>query len=170
MANPIRTPIFFSSRRRHTRSKRDWSSDVCSSDLSYTYIEQGLPRLLARFNPETLNRRTLLAGGAAILTGVSVAAGAQGIFSHNVHSLEAEADELQQEEPDGFGADSIESSEYTALLPGTRGTAPSRATVRDDLPEGYADGCVGGNTDRETPECSYGSEDADVTWVLVGDS
>src|SRR5207249_7693790 len=24
----------FSSRRRHTRSKRDWSSDVCSSDLS----------------------------------------------------------------------------------------------------------------------------------------
>src|SRR2546421_6870053 len=25
---------FFSSRRRHTRSDRDWSSDVCSSDLS----------------------------------------------------------------------------------------------------------------------------------------
>src|SRR5699024_11938991 len=24
----------FSSRRRHTRSKRDWSSDVCSSDLA----------------------------------------------------------------------------------------------------------------------------------------
>src|SRR5699024_11466119 len=24
---------FFSSRRRHTISKRDWSSDVCSSDL-----------------------------------------------------------------------------------------------------------------------------------------
>src|SRR5437868_14288782 len=26
--------LFFSSRRRHTRSKRDWSSDVCSSDLA----------------------------------------------------------------------------------------------------------------------------------------
>src|SRR5699024_12010135 len=26
--------FFLSSRRRHTRSKRDWSSDVCSSDLS----------------------------------------------------------------------------------------------------------------------------------------
>src|SRR5438067_13502331 len=26
--------IFFSSRRRHTSSKRDWSSDVCSSDLA----------------------------------------------------------------------------------------------------------------------------------------
>src|SRR5699024_9254853 len=25
----------FSSRRRHTRSKRDWSSDVCSSDLRW---------------------------------------------------------------------------------------------------------------------------------------
>src|SRR5687768_674037 len=27
--------FFFSSRRRHTRCSRDWSSDVCSSDLSY---------------------------------------------------------------------------------------------------------------------------------------
>src|SRR3989442_10848472 len=26
-------PFFFSSRRRHTRCGRDWSSDVCSSDL-----------------------------------------------------------------------------------------------------------------------------------------
>src|SRR5205809_1675442 len=25
--------VFFSSRRRHTRGSRDWSSDVCSSDL-----------------------------------------------------------------------------------------------------------------------------------------
>src|SRR5699024_11618533 len=29
-----RVNFFFSSRRRHTRSKRDWSSDVCSSDLA----------------------------------------------------------------------------------------------------------------------------------------
>src|SRR5437868_11431283 len=34
--------FFFSSRRRHTRSKRDWSSDVCSSDLI------GLPAALLR--------------------------------------------------------------------------------------------------------------------------
>src|SRR5207247_7083265 len=26
--------FFFSGRRRHTRSTRDWSSDVCSSDLA----------------------------------------------------------------------------------------------------------------------------------------
>src|SRR5438128_1673917 len=30
---PLRNWIFFSSRRRHTRCYRDWSSDVCSSDL-----------------------------------------------------------------------------------------------------------------------------------------
>src|SRR5690606_40765863 len=27
--------FFFSSRRRHTRFSRDWSSDVCSSDLAW---------------------------------------------------------------------------------------------------------------------------------------
>src|SRR5699024_11266232 len=27
-----------SSRRRHTRSKRDWSSDVCSSDLAHATV------------------------------------------------------------------------------------------------------------------------------------
>src|SRR5439155_6736413 len=35
--------FFFSSRRRHTRWPRDWSSDVCSSDL----VHQALP--VARF-------------------------------------------------------------------------------------------------------------------------
>src|SRR3989442_871644 len=28
--------FFFSSRRRHTRCGRDWSSDVCSSDLGFS--------------------------------------------------------------------------------------------------------------------------------------
>src|SRR2546422_5857546 len=30
----LRPVFFFSSRRRHTRCSRDWSSDVCSSDLT----------------------------------------------------------------------------------------------------------------------------------------
>src|SRR3712207_5721297 len=34
--------VFFSSRRRHTRYWRDWSSDVCSSDL-HTRSRPGLP-------------------------------------------------------------------------------------------------------------------------------
>src|SRR5207253_5063584 len=34
---------FFSSRRRHTRWPRDWSSDVCSSDLDRSYRSFELP-------------------------------------------------------------------------------------------------------------------------------
>src|SRR6202048_266787 len=34
LARPCHDVFFFSSRRRHTRSTRDWSSDVCSSDLA----------------------------------------------------------------------------------------------------------------------------------------
>src|SRR3989449_1816502 len=40
--------FFFSSRRRHTRCSRDWSSDVCSSDLLTTRF-LGLLRLLGSF-------------------------------------------------------------------------------------------------------------------------
>src|SRR5258707_9947535 len=35
--------FFFSSRRRHTRYWRDWSSDVCSSDLCAKVIALFLP-------------------------------------------------------------------------------------------------------------------------------
>src|SRR5204862_753549 len=35
--------FFFSSRRRHTRSLRDWSSDVCSSDLAETEFAHSQP-------------------------------------------------------------------------------------------------------------------------------
>src|SRR6266436_8015676 len=34
--------FFFSSRRRHTRCSRDWSSDVCSSDLGASSERQPL--------------------------------------------------------------------------------------------------------------------------------
>src|SRR5438105_12482672 len=32
--------FFFSSRRRHTRSTRDWGSDVCSSDLVLHHLRK----------------------------------------------------------------------------------------------------------------------------------
>src|SRR6266511_5921773 len=35
--------FFFSSRRRHTRFSRDWSSDVCSSDLGAGGIDELSP-------------------------------------------------------------------------------------------------------------------------------
>src|SRR5690606_695617 len=34
--------FFFSSRRRHTRFSRDWSSDVCSSDLTRNHGDHPL--------------------------------------------------------------------------------------------------------------------------------
>src|SRR5438128_6753322 len=34
VVNDLRITFFFSRRRRHTRCYRDWSSDVCSSDLA----------------------------------------------------------------------------------------------------------------------------------------
>src|SRR5439155_12300191 len=36
--------FFFSSRRRHTRWPRDWSSDVCSSDLGIKSTQLAMPR------------------------------------------------------------------------------------------------------------------------------
>src|SRR5690606_39696781 len=35
--------FFFSSRRRHTRFSRDWSSDVCSSDLLLLQLDLSSP-------------------------------------------------------------------------------------------------------------------------------
>src|SRR5437016_13667838 len=40
--------FFFSSRRRHTRLVSDWSSDVCSSDLSFRVAATGLDRKLVK--------------------------------------------------------------------------------------------------------------------------
>src|SRR3712207_7261746 len=38
MSNVLFFCFFFSSRRRHTRYWRDWSSDVCSSDLGELFL------------------------------------------------------------------------------------------------------------------------------------
>src|SRR3712207_7958357 len=40
--------FFFSSRRRHTRYWRDWSSDVCSSDLLGSYGDRLVAWVVAR--------------------------------------------------------------------------------------------------------------------------
>src|SRR5256884_5610757 len=49
--------FFFSSRRRHTRCSRDWSSDVCSSDLPR---QDASPQELA-FPPRMAERSPRLA-------------------------------------------------------------------------------------------------------------
>src|SRR2546429_9682771 len=44
----IHVVFFFSSRRRHTRCSRDWSSDVCSSDLKELRDYSPIPGLWSR--------------------------------------------------------------------------------------------------------------------------
>src|SRR5690625_6430024 len=43
--------FFFSSRRRHTRWPRDWSSDVCSSDLSIDFAVHSLKDIPVELPP-----------------------------------------------------------------------------------------------------------------------
>src|SRR5216684_269668 len=43
--------FFFSSRRRHTRCSRDWSSDVCSSDLVGTAFQWKVWKALTQIPP-----------------------------------------------------------------------------------------------------------------------
>src|SRR3989440_6270574 len=60
--------FFFSSRRRHTRSDRDWSSDVCSSDLATstgTVEASHLPTSLALAVRTVNPSRRSLAGNRA---------------------------------------------------------------------------------------------------------
>src|SRR5205809_7436686 len=51
--------FFFSSRRRHTRCGRDWSSDVCSSDLfvppEWASTRRTPPRRLRRVDVEEVS-------------------------------------------------------------------------------------------------------------------
>src|SRR5215469_17930313 len=56
--------FFFSSRRRHTRSLRDWSSDVCSSDL-VSVASNRLQRRLTSGCGHSTSARTLSRRSAA---------------------------------------------------------------------------------------------------------
>src|SRR5215813_14364913 len=55
--------FFFSSRRRHTRCGRDWSSDVCSSDLLALLAIAAAPAARAQMQPQTQGDVTFISGG-----------------------------------------------------------------------------------------------------------
>src|SRR5206468_4915547 len=64
-----------SSRRRHTRSDRDWSSDVCSSDLPLTAAQMTEPETLwaAVHRPDGLTLAVLTdAPARAVVSGEGV--------------------------------------------------------------------------------------------------
>src|SRR5690606_39647470 len=48
----FRVYFFFSSRRRHTRFSRDWSSDVCSSDLDKINTLTTIKKVTSGSTPE----------------------------------------------------------------------------------------------------------------------
>src|SRR5216684_1609301 len=72
--------VFFSSRRRHTRCSRDWSSDVCSSDLEGGPVHAGaviVPAVLAVTERDKLQGAEALAGiavGAELMCRASLVA------------------------------------------------------------------------------------------------
>src|SRR5690606_41372086 len=63
--------IFFSSRRRHTIFSRDWSSDVCSSDLACCTLS----RTMRDVNSESITPAPLASQVAAIRSAVTCAGG-----------------------------------------------------------------------------------------------
>src|SRR5690606_39946349 len=75
----------FSSRRRHTRFSRDWSSDVCSPDLP-------LKRVIQRNLQDPL-AELLLAGEVADGATVTVSAGAEGLIIDG-HEVNADTGEV----------------------------------------------------------------------------
>src|SRR5476651_2713016 len=66
--------FFFSSRRRHTRYWRDWSSDVCSSDLLNSPSGESAPPRMPRPRPPRISGGSAPANDA----GVSARAGVDG--------------------------------------------------------------------------------------------
>src|SRR3989337_273960 len=97
----------FSSRRRHTRCYRDWSSDVCSSDL----IACGLPHIgrgdLALAHKETGLMQSQVAGlrrfGAAALDLAWIAAGRlDGYWERDIKPWDIAAGLILVREAGGF--------------------------------------------------------------------
>src|SRR6266496_5079955 len=85
--------FFFSSRRRHTRSLRDWSSDVCSSDLSEVVVDPNLSTAdWSRVaSPGTSPRRSLssatMAWSSVVWAGRSTSTVCAATGSHSLRNL-----------------------------------------------------------------------------------
>src|SRR3712207_732243 len=109
--------FFFSSRRRHTRYWRDWSSDVCSSDLHHRGQSANGLRHACRTRGQRLSRETphathlplpsLVSGVTFLSCIIQRAGGIHFCFSRNViphHSMDIR---LLCRHSRSFGAQSI---------------------------------------------------------------
>src|SRR3989449_11163344 len=106
--------FFFSSRRRHTRCSRDWSSDVCSSDLwPHGTI---LYDLQLRADSATLRDFPFIDRRLASVAGAGVVSGDVRLRSHGARLLEIGLDPLQLS--DGGGTPSGHLTAFSAADPG----------------------------------------------------
>src|SRR5690625_2177002 len=94
--------FFFSSRRRHTRWPRDWSSDVCSSDL------------IGKRNPVV---RTMPNTSATI--GLSATAMCKGTYATDEHITEA------KKLFESIGTVSVVTEEKMHIVTGLSGSGPA---------------------------------------------
>src|SRR5437660_3968422 len=76
--------FFFSSRRRHTRWPRDWSSDVCSSDLDFATLSSQVPSTRRYGSPRC-------EGGACVVS--------EGALTHETRSARRSARTLNMMAP-----------------------------------------------------------------------
>src|SRR5207245_7453485 len=74
--------FFFSSRRRHTRCYRDWSSDVCSSDLSFSALA-AYPKNAGRLGPSNRQQSAWEPAEALHLKALDQDETARGVFRNS---------------------------------------------------------------------------------------
>src|SRR5699024_12203800 len=107
----------FSSRRRHTRSKRDWSSDVCSSDLG---PPASTTRAGRRVDVGAAPPAGAVAGSVCGSTGSTGGRGGAGSGAGVVDNDEEEAED---------GGDSVEDDKVSAAAAGCTPDYQARSLV-----------------------------------------
>src|SRR5699024_11903204 len=101
--------FFFSSRRRHTRSKRDWSSDVCSSDLTHRIRFTGRRMAMSGFIRRYASNYAAVAGLVILLLVIVIALVAPFVYASPWDMVAARSEERRVGEGGGGGARRAES-------------------------------------------------------------
>src|SRR5256885_7529155 len=152
--------VFFSSRRRHTRLQGDWSSDVCSSDLTGPMLEAALSAGVLSSGSNAVHAGlvstpTLARGARSYACGVMITA------SHNP----APYNGIKLWNPDGMAFDEEQQREIEEALDCVPLPAPSwdrmgSESSHPDLVAQHVDAIlkdVGTTKGRVVVDCSCGA-------------
>src|SRR2546422_6011888 len=95
-----RRVFFFSSRRRHTRCSRDWSSDVCSSDLAKVPLRVPVPVARLRSSaPDAFSAHRLVSGTTSADRKSTRLNSSHGYISYAVFCLKKKKTHCSRREP-----------------------------------------------------------------------